>query len=124
MSIAMEMDDPCAHDTALRAWKGSEREGRKDEGVSMISYSCMLGCRSISSRSRPHDLRCSTTAERPHQGSCRHRRVKVKCTPIIITEDVSFISILPSGFSHLKINKQLGTSWENRYFCKRYFDST
>lgn len=54
-----------------------ERYRKKDRGV---SYSGMWGCRSISSRSRPRDLRCSTTAGRPRQGSCKTERGDIYTT--------------------------------------------
>lgn len=50
--------------------KESESES-KFHRVGIISYFGMWECRSISSRSRLHNLRCSTTAARPRQGSCR-----------------------------------------------------
>ena len=74
MSNAIKMAGPCTHDVAPRAWKGrakTERDRKEDRGVAAMSYSGTWGCRSISSRSRPRDLRCSTMAGRPHQGSCK-----------------------------------------------------
>lgn len=70
MSVAVKM-------AALRLRGHRRVELRRAGKERKSAYSDTKGCHSISSRSRPRGRRCSTMAERRHQGSCRHTRAKV-----------------------------------------------
>lgn len=61
---------PQGHESREREREG-KIESKEEYHEGIISYFDTWGCRSISSRSRLHNLRCSTMAAHPHQGSCR-----------------------------------------------------